>query len=238
MTADPVADRPSLLVPAYFHPAVRSADWKRIAVLAAHVRLVVLNIASGPGERLDETFHSVLAPLLDAGVAVAAYVDTDYGRRPVTAAMRDLERYQDWYGVSDVFFDRVSTWTEHTGHYRELADCARQQDAAVVAFNHGAHPVEAYTEYADLLGTFEGPWRVYLDVPIPHWVRACPPHKLFHLVHSVPRAHLCDALDLAHKRNAGAAFATNQAGDNPWDRLPGDPAQPLSPAVRRQRKGQ
>lgn len=225
-------NRPPLLVPAYFHPSVRPADWERLVTLADRVRLVVLNVASGPGEQPDEAFWPVLASLRAAGLTVAAYVDTDYGQRALTAALSDLERYQDWYGVSDVFFDRVSSWTEHTGHYRGFADAARRQGANVVAFNHGAHPVEEYAEYADLLGTFEGPWRAYLDVPIPHWVRAVPAHQLFHLVHSVPRTHLGDALDLAHKRNAGAAFATNQAGDNPWDRLPGDPAHPLRQPLR------
>jgi hypothetical protein len=42
----------------------------------------------------------------------------------------------------------------------------------------------------------------------------------------VPRWHLGDALDLARKRNADGAYVTNQAGDNPWDHLPGDPPDP------------
>jgi hypothetical protein len=220
------ADRPPLVVPAYFHPAVRAADWERLVGLARQVRLVVLNIASGPGERPDEAFLPVLAPIRDAGITVAGYVDTNYGRRPLSAALGELELYQNWYGVGDVFFDRVSSAAEHAGRYRSLADSARRQRAAVVAFNHGAHPVEAYAEHADLLGTFEGPWQAYLDVVVPHWARASPAHKLFHLVHSVPHAHLGDALDLARRRNAGGAYATNQAGENPWDRLPGDPAEP------------
>ncbi|GII24054.1 spherulation-specific family 4 protein [Planosporangium mesophilum] len=218
-------DRPLLVVPAYFHPAVRPADWERLAALAPQVRLVVLNVASGAGERPDPAFLPALAGLRDAGVTVAGYVDTDYGRRPLGAALRDLERYQDWYGVGGVFFDRVCTGAEHVDRYRAFAGSARRHGAGVVAFNHGAQPVEAYAEHADLLGTFEGPWGTYLDAAVPHWVRATTSAKFFHLVHSVPHTHLGDALVLARKRNAGGAYATNRSGESRWDRLPGDPAE-------------
>ncbi|MGC9671063.1 spherulation-specific family 4 protein [Planosporangium sp. 12N6] len=217
------AARPLLVVPAYFHPAVRAGDWDRLVTLARRVRLVVLNLASGPGERRDEAFGPVLARIRDARVTVAGYVDTDYGRRPPGAALADLERYQSWYGVDGVFFDRVSVGAEHVARYRALAESVRRHGAGVVAFNHGAQPVPAYAEHADLLGTFEGPWHAYLDAAVPHWVRASAAHRFFHLVHSVPHAHLGDALDLAGKRNAGGVYATNQGGGNPWDRLPGDP---------------
>lgn len=217
------ADRPALVVPAYFHPAVRATDWQRLAARAQQVRLVVLNIASGAGERPDNAFLPVLSRLRDAGVTIAGYVDTSYGCRPLSAALIEFERYQEWYDVHDVFFDRVSTAAEHVDRYRTFADSARRHGADTVAFNHGAHPVEAYAEHADMLGTFEGPWQAYLDAVVPRWVRASPARKFFHLVHSVPHRHLGDALDLARKRNAGGAYVTNQAGDNPWDHVPGDP---------------
>jgi hypothetical protein len=220
------ADRPLLVVPAYFHPALRAADWERLATWAHHVRLIVLNVASGAGEQPDEAFLPVLARLRESGVVVAGYVDTAYGRRSPTAALLELHRYQDWYDVQDVFFDQVSTTPQHVGHYAALADRARQRGATLVAFNHGAHPVEAYAQHADLLGTFEGPWRAYVDAAVPRWVRARPAHQFFHLVHSAPRAYLGDAFGLARKRNAVGAYVTDRAGDNPWDRLPDGPACP------------
>lgn len=224
MTAAPVVTaRPLLVVPAYFHPAVRPDDWLRLAMRADQLRLVVLNVASGSGERRDSAFGPVLARLRAAGVEVAAYVDTAYGSRPLGAALAELNRYQDWYGVHNVFFDQVATSAELVGVYREFADGARRAGAELVAFNHGAQPAEAYAEHADLLGTFEGPWQAYLDAVVSRWVRQSPAQRFFHLVHSVPRAHLGDALDLAARRNAGGAYVTNQSGPNPWDHLPGGP---------------
>ena len=94
--------------------------------------------------------------------------------------------------------------------------------AHLVAFNHGAHPVEAYADHADLLGTFEGPWSAYLELAVPRWVRSRPAEQFFHLVHSLPGANFGDALWLAARRNAGCVYLTDRGGANPWDCLPVD----------------
>ena len=41
--------RPRLIVPAYFHPATHPWEWTWLAQRPAQVRLVVLNLANGPG---------------------------------------------------------------------------------------------------------------------------------------------------------------------------------------------
>lgn len=210
----------TLLVPAYFHPAIRPDDWELLVENGPRVRAVVLNIASGPGSRLDEEFVPVLARLRAAGVTVAAYVDTDYGRRSAADVLAEMDRYTEWYGVAGVFFDRVSARREDVGEYAALAGAARAVGLTTVAFNHGTYPVEEYAAHADLLGTFEGPWPRYLGASVPRWVRSWPPERFFHLVFSVPPALLADALALARLRHAGSAFATDQGGANPWQYLP------------------
>ncbi len=211
---------PQLIVPAYFHPATHPGQWAWLARHAAEIRMIVLNLASGPGPQPDEAFYPVLDQLHAAGVAVAGYVDTNYGQRPVYQAMTDLGRYVDWYQVSGVFFDRVAAAADQAGQYADLARAARDMGAHVVAFNHGAHPVEAYAEHADLLGTFEGPWNSYLELAVPRWVRSRAAGQFFHLLHSVPPASFSDAAWLAARRNAGYVYITDRGGTNPWDRLP------------------
>ena len=211
---------PRLIVPAYFHPASRPAEWAWLAEHAGQVRLVVLNLADGPGTSPDAGVMPALARLRAAGVAVAGYVDTNYGLRPARDALADLARYLDWYQVAGVFFDRAATGAEHLGHYADLARDARRLGARVVALNHGAHPVEAYAEHADLLGTFEGPWPAYLDLAIPRWARSRPAAQFYHLQHSVPPGSFGDARWLAARRNAGSVYITDRGGRNPWDRLP------------------
>jgi hypothetical protein len=231
MTAAP--PDPRFVVPAYFHPAVRPADWQRLALLAGRLRLVVLNIGDGPGRRPDAAFRPALALLAEAGVPVAGYVDTGYGAKSCAAALRELDCYRRWYGVPDVFFDRVPAVAEHAGHYAELAGLAHLEGARTVAFNHGAHPAEEYAEHADLLGTFEGPWPAYRGLHLPAWVRAGAPERFFHLVHSVVPRHFADVLGVASASNVGGVYLTDRAGANPWDQLSDCVAGTTGQAARR-----
>ncbi len=220
---------PQLIVPAYFHPASRPGEWEWLAERAEQVRLVVLNLADGPGTWPDAAVPPVLDRLRSAGVAVAGYVDTNYGQRPSREALTDLGRYLDWYKVAGVFFDRAAAGPEQAGCYAGLARRARQLGARVVAFNHGTHPAEAYAEHADLLGTFEGSWRAYLDLTVPRWARSRPAGQFYHLPHSVPPGSFLDAYWLAARRNAGGVYVTDHGGANPWDRLPAGWPYPQAP---------
>ena len=109
---------------------------------------------------------------------------------------------------------------KQVGRYAELSRRARELGAGLVALNHGAHPVESYADHADLLGTFEGPWTAYPELPIPRWVRTRPASQFFHLLHTVPLTSFDDAIWLAARRHAGSAYVTDRGGANPWDRLP------------------
>jgi len=171
--------RPQLIVPAYFHPSTHPDEWAWLAERAAQIRMVVLNLASGPGTQPDAAFFPVLDRLRSAGVTVAGYVDTDYGHRPAYDAMADLARFAWWYQVDGVFFDRAAAAAEDVGYYADLARRARATGARLVAFNHGTHPVEAYADHADLLGTFEGTWTAYLELAMPRWARDRPAGQFF-----------------------------------------------------------
>jgi Spherulation-specific family 4 len=211
---------PQAIVPAYFHPAANPDAWEWLAQHASQVRLVVLNVADGPGDRPDPVFLDAVAPLQKAGVTVSGYVYTSYGRRPSEEALADLERYLDWYGVAGVVFDEVSSGVGQVGHYAALAARARDLGAPFVVFNHGVHPAKEYAKHADLLGTFESTWRDYVAADLPRWVHSLPAEHFYHLVHSVPRARLGDAYALVAQRHVGAAFITECGGGNPYDRLP------------------
>jgi Spherulation-specific family 4 len=222
---DKLAPAPRLVVPAYFHPAVAPQDWATLATLARQVRLVILNVASGPGAARDPAFTDVLAVLHRGGVAVAGYVDTDYGRRPARAVGADVARYRSWYPqVRAVFLDRVAATGDLVGHYAGVARSARTAGMETVVFHHGVHPDPAYAAHADLLGTFEGPWTSYRNLAVPWWARSGPREQFLHLVHTVPAGLLPTARRLAASRNAGAAYATDLPGigpdgQNPWRRL-------------------
>jgi hypothetical protein len=215
-----LVEAPRLVVPAYFHPALRPEDWTWLVERPDQVRLVILNLASGPGGRPDDLFLAVSRRLRAAGVSVAGYVDTDYGRRQRHSAVAEIARYVEWFEVDGAFFDQVASGAEHIGHYAELSRCARSMGLQTVMFNHGTHPVEEYAEHADILGTFEGPWHAYLGLAIPRWTRALPPARFCHVVYAVPPDRLGEARLLASRRRAGNAYLTDAGGGNPYDRLP------------------
>lgn len=210
------------IVPAYFHPAVLPEQWALLAARADAIRLVIMNPASGPGERVDGSHLPALQLLRDAGVQTVGYVDTNYGSRARHDVIADVGRYFIWYGIDGVCFDRVSVSADHLGHFRRLAEEARKLGAGVVMFNHGAHPIAPYAELADVLGTFEGPWRHYVDLAIPRWTRSLPPERFCHVIYDVPSARSADVALLASRRRVGATFITDRGGGNPYCALPSD----------------
>ena len=213
---------PRLVVPAYFHPAVHPGQWEWLALHAAEIRLVILNIASGPGSKPEPVFQAAAARLHEAGVRVAGYVDTDYGRRPADQVLAEVRCYLDWYGAGGVCYDRAAGSAEHLGHYAALADGARTLGVDYVFFNHGVYPLEPYARHADLLGTFEGPWPAYRHLAVPRWVAAQDASKFYHVVYAVPPQRREDALLLAVRRRAASVYLTDRSGLNPYDELPAE----------------
>jgi hypothetical protein len=211
-----------LVVPAYFHPAVEPGAWAVLARSARRLRLVVLNLADGPGDLLDTAFVDVLTRVMAAGVPVAGYVDTDYGRKARRDALAELRRYREWYGVRSVFFDRAASGVEHVAHYASLAESAREAGARLVAFNHGTAPAPEFARHCDLLGTFEGPWPAFRDAEVPSWVHDLPADRFFNLVYAVAPSLRRRIAVLAAERNVGSALCTDGQPPNPWSRLPAD----------------
>lgn len=211
---------PLLVVPAYFHPAVRPQQWQWLAEHAPRIRLVILNIASGPGSRPLAEFRAAVDLLHSAGIRMAGYVDTSYGRRDTRTVLAETGRYQDWYGTAGVCLDQVAADAGNLGYYAEVASQVRAMGAEVVFFNHGAHPAPGYARHADLLGTFEGTWPSYRRLRVPRWTRRWPSSKFYHVVHSVPAARVATVWRLAARRHAGSAYITERSGPNPYDSLP------------------
>jgi hypothetical protein len=234
--ATPVAAR--LVVPAYFHPAAHPGLWEALARHAALLRLVILNVASGPGDAPDAAFARAVALLHRAGVTVAGYVGTGYGRRRWRDAIADMDRYLDWYGVASVCLDQAAAGGEHLGYYARLAEASRARGGAAVLFNHGVHPDPRYAAHADLLGTFEGPWHAYRRLVVPRWVTAWPAGTFCHVVHSVPPGQFRAACLLTIRHGAGSAYITDACGANPYRRLPTGGLEPATPGAAREEGGQ
>ncbi|GAA3849899.1 hypothetical protein GCM10023084_00230 [Streptomyces lacrimifluminis] len=216
MDKNPHMSPSSLLVPYYEHPSVRPAEWEAILAAAPGLYGVVLNPASGPGDRPDPAFAGIAGRLRAEGVRVLGYADTDYARRPVTAVIRDLVRHHEWYGADGAFLDQVTSEPDRLDHYRRLASAAWGTGLRTLVLNHGVQPHPSYARIADVLVTFEGTWDTY-RAERPHPLRT-PGTRLCHLVYGVPPE--ADLETEARTRGADLHCAVPGTGDHPWGTLP------------------
>ncbi|UUU34472.1 spherulation-specific family 4 protein [Streptomyces sp. CA-210063] len=212
--------RPSLLVPYYEHPADRPAEWDALVAAAPRLYGVVLNPAGGPGGAPDPAFIRVAGRLRAAGVRLLGYADTGYGRRPVTEVIRDLTRYQAWYGTDGTFLDQVAAGLGEFEYYRRLAAAVWGAGRATLVLNHGTPPHPAYARIADLVVTFEGTWETYREQPLTPWPGGTRGlgSQVCHLVYGVPPD--IDVGGLALTRGASVHCAVPGVGDHPWGTLP------------------
>jgi hypothetical protein len=211
---------PDLLVPAYFHPAVADEQWERLADPGQPLRLVVINVNSGPGEVVDPSYLPVVAALHTAGVRLAGYVDSDYGRRPLADVAAEVRAYLRRYQVSGLFLDQVSAGFDDLDLYAQYVVTARSAGASFVVLNPGTHPHPGYVDLANITVTFEGTWADYQQLTVPDWAYRKPARRLAHLVHSMPADAFDATLALASRRNVGTVFLTDGRGANPWDHYP------------------
>lgn len=218
-TASAPAPEPRFVIPAYFHPTDHPEAWDALAALGPRLAFAILNPDSGPGQAVDSRYLDPVAAVRAAGGDVIGYVDTGYGRRPSSAVLRDLAAYRAWYGLRGGFLDQVPTGREHVAHYRRLIAAARRIGIDVIALNPGVTPDPGYADLADMVITFEGPWLAYGDHVAADWTRRYPPERFGHLVHSTPLDQLASVLDVARVRRAGAVYATELTGANPWGSL-------------------
>lgn len=207
------------VVPAYFHPQDDPAGWHALRALGPRLAAAIMNPDSGPGAAADPRYHPPVEAVLEAGGRVVGYVDTGYGRRRPGDVLRDVIAYRDWYGLTGVFLDQAASGSGQLGYYRQLAQAARAVGMRFVALNPGVVPDHGYAEIADLLVTFEGPWSAYRGHRAAAWMLDRPAERFCNLVHGAPPDGLdATALD-APARHAGAVYATELTGANPWGRL-------------------
>ncbi|WP_285475514.1 spherulation-specific family 4 protein [Actinoplanes sp. NBRC 101535] len=206
------------VVPAYFHPLTRPADWDLLTTAGNTVRAVILNVADGPGPDAEPALRAAAARL---DVPVLGYVDTAHGYRRAAAVHRDVTRYRDWYAVDGIFFDQVAGGPGNLAYYAHLASETRHHGCTTVMFQHGHYPDPRYAQLADLLGVFEGPASSYLHLRPPPWARSATGVTFCHLVYETPQRQVPVVLAHAEACGAGSVYVTARGGPRPWDRLSG-----------------
>jgi hypothetical protein len=220
-------DALTALVPAYFYPSDQHLeDWARLAEAARSIPLeVILNPASGPGKKQDLNYVTVIARLRRSGARILAYVDSDYGRRPLDAVEADLRTYVRFYKVDGFFIDQMANTTEAIDYYRSIRRLIRQIDPRLsVVGNPGTATRPEYLETADTLVTFEGSARTFAaydpDAVAP-WTAGHSRRRFAAIIYEVATAPTGrDTMVRARRNGSGSVYVTDRTMPNPYLGLP------------------
>ena len=129
------AQQPSgILLPMYVYPADihKNAAYNRVMSLKRKYETVpmwvIVNPASGPGEKVDANYTKAIDRLRGSGCVVLGYVSTSYGKRKAADVRGDIDRWLRFYPrIHGVFFDEMV--------YEDTAASAEYQ----AALNRYAH---------------------------------------------------------------------------------------------------
>ena len=107
-------ERTGLLIPMYVYPANihTNATYNRLMDLKRRHETVpmwvILNPASGPGEKTDANYTKAIDRLIGSGCMVLGYVSTRYAKRPEADVRKDIDRWRTLYPrVQGLFFDEM-----------------------------------------------------------------------------------------------------------------------------------
>jgi hypothetical protein len=219
-----VAAAQSMAVPAYFYPGSYWTQMEQAGSSA--LKLAVMNPASGPGSAPDPKYVSAVRAAQAAGITVVGYVYTSYGARSLAAVESDVNAYYSWYGVNGIFFDEASNNCATASYYATLNAFVKSKGGtARTILNPGTQTSQCYVSDGDILLTFEGSYKQYVNgYSAPSWVSQYSPSHFWHVIYGAPTTSaMAQAVQLSKRRGAGFVYVTPDTLPNPYDTLPTGP---------------
>ncbi len=207
-----------MLIPAYFYPG---SLWTQATAGAPIVDVMIMNPASGPGTSQNSDYVAAVNNAKAAGIKVIGYVHTSYGARDIDVVKGEVDLYKQWYGVSGIFLDEVSSGAAELPYYQNVSAYIRSTNGTYVALNPGVVPDQGYISIGDTTTIFEGTYNTYKTWSAPRWVSRYPASKFTHLVYATSSSsNMKSAITRSKNNRAGYVYVTNDVLPNPWDTLP------------------
>ena len=214
------AARTGSIVPLYSLPS--DPAWAAlIAAKKAHASvpvIAVINPNSGPGTAARSDYMAGVGRLTGAGVKVAGYVATGYGKRAVAEVKADIDRWRNLYPEAKaIFFDEMANNPGLESHYSSLTSYAKGKGIDYTIGNPGVDSKPSYVGTVDTILIVESAGLPSAD-KLAGWHESHPREAFGIIPHSVPSL---DAGFVAMaKSHVAYIFVQNDVMPNPWDTLP------------------
>ena len=208
-------------MPSYINPSETSA-WQTIDASRPALSIAFLNVDSGPGTSAQAGFSAQVNQTEAAGIAVYAYVSTEFGTRSLADDEAQVNAYATFYGVHNILEDTASTDCSLVPTlYLPLYQYIHAHGGSVV-MNPGTQTNECYMQAADVIQTFEGTYSDYVTgFSQPSWMADFPASRFYNVVHTTPnQADMENAVTLSTQRHIGNIYVTDLTEPNPYDGVP------------------
>jgi hypothetical protein len=177
-------------IAAYFPPGTW---WNWMADSYPATRIIIANNQAGPGSTQEMTLLNGIHQMKQAGIRVFGYVFTSSGRRNPAAIKSDVDRWRDFYNVTDIMFDEGLAMMKNFSFYKDIADYVHTKTpGSLVELNPGApvlygEPInEAYMKIVDILSLYEGSYANYSNFHPPAWITKYPAVRFKNYIYGVP----------------------------------------------------
>jgi Spherulation-specific family 4 len=211
-----------LAAPAYLYKGIQ-ADYDKL--IAAGLKIVVLNPNSGPSLALEPEYATHIQRFTAAGTKVFGYVRTNYATQPIATVQVDVQRWIDLYGPSGlagIFFDESTGDCTGSSNYYETIIASAHSKGLQTILNPGVVPsTGCLASSTDIMVTWENndalAQPTFLDSTTVKW-------KQWHIVYNVATCARMSGLAAQARENKVDYFwATDDPGPaagNPFDTVP------------------
>ncbi|OAI55229.1 hypothetical protein AYO47_09675 [Planctomyces sp. SCGC AG-212-M04] len=160
-------ERMGLLIPLYVYPAKPETNvaWNKVAEMKRKYpeipMWVIVNPASGPGQRVDPNYTRAIDRLHGAGCVTLGYVSTNYAKRSAEDVQKDVSKWRELYPkVLGIFFDEMvnADKAEPAAYQTQLSAAAHAAGYWPTVGNPGTDTPPRYfeSEAADVIVIHEG----------------------------------------------------------------------------------
>ena len=235
-----MAQTQQVILPAYKYPEQQNNSndqyWKAVSDKAKpeagqSTPMAIMNVNSGPGEKVDPNYTKQLAQNEQDGIKNLGYVRTGYMTKPMDQCKQEVEKWIQLYGdkVRGIMLDEITHDTPQQKQYlKEIYQYIKSQHPNfLVIANPGRHIPDDIAGYSDIFITAEMTADKYLAADYPPATSKFETGEAnvkrnYHIVYNAKTSDYEKITKVSKERNAGYVFITNDEFPDPFNALPGD----------------